>query len=58
MKRVLKNAIKRPFGELNNIFQDAFNKNLSNSQRTSDPFHHITESTELNLKKKVQNLFI
>ena len=29
IKRVLKNVIKPAFGELNNIFQDQFNKNLS-----------------------------
>ena len=29
IKRVLKNVIKRAFGELNNIFQDSFNKTLS-----------------------------
>ena len=29
IKRVLKNVIKRAFGELNNVFQDEFNKILS-----------------------------
>ena len=29
MKLVLENVIKRAFGELNNIFQDEFNKILS-----------------------------
>ena len=29
IKRVLKNIIKRAFGELNNVFQDVFNKILS-----------------------------
>ena len=29
IKRVLENVIKRAFGELNNIFQDEFNKLLS-----------------------------
>ena len=29
IKRVLKNVINRAFGKLNNIFQDEFNKTLS-----------------------------
>ena len=29
IKRVLKNVIKRAFGDLNNIFQEEFNKILS-----------------------------
>ena len=29
MKRVLENVIKQAFGELNNVFQDEFNKILS-----------------------------
>ena len=48
IKRVLENVIKRAFGELNNIFQDEFNKILSDSQRMSDSFYHITELSELN----------
>ena len=32
IKRVLENVIKRAFGELNNIFQDEFNKILSQQQ--------------------------
>ena len=50
IKRVLKNVIKRAFGELNNVFQDEFNKFYRNSQRTSDSFYHITESGELDEK--------
>ena len=34
MKRVLKNVIKRAFGELNDIFQDEFNKSLSQQSTT------------------------
>ena len=42
------------FDELNNIFQDELNiKFYFNSQRLSDSFYHITESSELNLKNKV-----
>ena len=29
MKQILKNVIKRAFGELNNVFQDEFNEILS-----------------------------
>ena len=46
MKRVLLNIIKRAFGELNNVFQDAFNNFYHNSQRMSDSFYHTTESSE------------
>ena len=35
---------KRAFGKLNNIYQDEFNKILS--QRMSDSFYHLTESSE------------
>ena len=50
---VLKNVIKRAFGELNNVFQDEFDKLYLNSQRMSDSFYNITESSELNKKNKV-----
>ena len=38
------------FGELNNILQDEFNNNKKkfNSQRMSESFNHITESSKLN----------
>ena len=60
MKQVLKNVIKRAFGELNNIFQDELKKkNYHNSQQMLDFFYHITESNKLNWKKKkVQNMLI
>ena len=42
----LENVIKWASGELNNIFQDEFNKFYHNSQWMSDAFYHITESSE------------
>ena len=49
IKRVLKNVIKRAFGELNNIFQDEFNKMLSQqSTNVIFFFYHITDPSELN----------
>ena len=52
MKRVLENVIKRAFGELNNIFQDQFNKILSQQSTNVRFFYHITESSELNWKMR------
>ena len=54
-ERVLKNVIKRAFGELNNIFQDEFNKILfkqTTNGRLADSFYHITKSSELKLQNK------
>ena len=48
--------VKRAFDELNNIFQDEFNKILSNSQNMSDSFYHITKSSELNKGPKHTHL--
>ena len=47
-KEVLKNVIGRALDDLNNIFQDEFNTTYLKSQRMSDSFYHITESSELN----------
>ena len=44
--RVLKNVIKRAFGELNNIFKTSLIRFYHNSQRMSNCFYHITESSE------------
>ena len=51
IKRVLKNVIKRAFGELNNIFQDEFNKMLSRQSSNARLFYHITERSKLDVKK-------
>ena len=48
IKRILKNVIKRAFGKLNNIFMTSLIKLYHNSQRMSDSFYHITESSEMN----------
>ena len=40
--------MKQAFGKLSNIFQDEFKNSYHNSQRMSDSFCHITESSELN----------
>ena len=58
MKRVLKNVIKRAFGELNNIVQDEFDKILSQQSRNVRFFYHITKSSELYKKIRVQNILV
>ena len=53
MKQVLKNIIKQACGDLNDIFQDEFNKILSQlSTNYQIPF--IIKSSKLNLKIRVQ----
>ena len=52
--------LSEPLAGLITFFQDEFNKkNYHNSQRMSDSFYDITESSELNKekkKKKVQKI--
>ena len=51
--------LSEPFASLIKNFQDEFDKNFYlNSQRMSDSVYHITESSELNLKRWVQNMLI
>ena len=59
IKRVLKNVKKRAFGELNNIFQDAFIKVLfSIVNECQILFYRVTESRELKYKIRFQNILI
>ena len=55
----MQNVINQAFGELNNIFQDEFNKIIKfhlNSRRISDPFYQITESVNKNKGPKHTHL--
>ena len=54
----MKNVIKRDCRELNNIFQDEFDKILSQQSTDVRLFNHITESSELNGKIRFQNILI
>ena len=56
MKLALKNVIKQPKGSFNNIFQDSFDKILSQQlthdrSYTSNPNHSVYFKTKIALKE-------
>ena len=50
--------LSEPLASLITFFKTSLIKFDLNSQRMSDSFYHITESSELNLKIRVQNILI
>ena len=61
IERVLKNVkmlLSEPLTSLITFFKTILTKFYHNSQRMSDSFYHITESSELDCKIKVQNMLI
>ena len=57
IKRVFENVVKLAFGELNNIFQDEFNKNLQQSTNVGFCLSH-NWIQRIKLKNKGQNILI
>ena len=50
--------LSEPLASLITFFRTSLIKFYHNSQRTSDNFYHIAESSKLNRKMRVQNILI
>ena len=58
LERVLKMLLSEPLASLITFFRTSLITFYHNSQRMSDSFFHITESSEINEKIRFQNILI